>query len=153
MHVTKFLPGLMQIGLMSSTRCWKGFAIWGQRSLNPCAHLKELSRVALCLHGNPTYSVIVYASLRPGGSNLLKGGIFVFIPQVMWKKFGNRARYVSAELFLILNCVLQYDHWNRSFSGECTNENIPRICAIRDDSVFSSLSALCRLYLNNILHA
>lgn len=34
---------------MSSTRCWKVFASWGQRSLYPCASLKELSRVALCV--------------------------------------------------------------------------------------------------------
>ena len=32
----------------------------------------------------------------------MTGWIFVFIPDIMWRKFGNRARDVSAKFFLLM---------------------------------------------------
>lgn len=70
--------------------------------LPSCISKRGISKVTLCLCENPTYSAIIYASLWPIGVNVLKGWIFVLFANVMWRKFGNRAKYVSAELFLYM---------------------------------------------------
>lgn len=93
----------------------------------------------LCLCGNPTDSVIIYASLWPGGGNLLKGWIFVFIPDVMRSKFGSRVRCVSAEIFLI---SLMIAHITAPGVKERLHaaQNMPKICAICDAFVFYDLA-------------
>lgn len=78
-----------------------------QRFRNSLTHAHEILTMLqrpcgffLCLCGQPTFCAIVCASLWSSGGNLLKGWTFVFIPDVVWGKLGNRGKYVSAELFL-----------------------------------------------------
>lgn len=112
----KFLPKHMQIDLMCFMSCWKGFAIWGQGSVFPPGLLKKFSWVLLCLCGSPTYSMIIYASPWPEGVTCWK---VVFIPDVVWRKFGRRARNVS-ELFFF-SCI-----WREIFSFMTTQIQLLR---------------------------